>query len=290
MLTASEFILNPDVSVYHLGLKPEDIADTIITVGDPDRVEKITSFFEEIYFTRHVREFKSIKGRYKGKDILVISTGIGTDNIDIVFTELDACANIDFATRTIKKDHRQLTFFRLGTSGTLREDIPVGSYLASEFAIGMDCLMNFYEYTKSEIEIMLEQSLKSHFEQEGLDFQFYIAEADASLVNTFYDKGFLKGVTITAPGFYGPQGRHIRIPSKKKDFLSYMSSLNLMGNKITNLEMETAGIYGMANALGHKAVSLNAIIANRFTWEFAKDPAAVVDGLIDIALSEITSL
>lgn len=287
MIKESELILNSDGSIYHLGLKPSEIADLIITVGDPDRVDKVTSHFEEILFSRQVREFKSTKGIYRGKEILVISTGIGTDNIDIVFTELDACANIDFKSRSINKKHRSLTFIRLGTSGSLVEDIPLGSFLASEYAMGMDALMNFYQYEKSSRILELEESLKVGLTDGMSDISFYVSAASSDLVNQFVDLGFYKGTTVTAPGFYGPQGRELRLRSKKSKFIEFISKIPLNGTRITNLEMETAGIYGMASALGHKAISLNAILANRTTGEFAKKPAEAVESLIHTALTQI---
>lgn len=287
MLKHSELIINPDGSVYHLGLKPEDVCTNIITVGDPDRIDSILPYFSTVYFDRQIREFRSVKGRYNDKDILVISTGIGTDNIDIVFTELDACVNIDLRSREVKPDLISLNFFRIGTSGTLRSEIPVGSLLISEYAIGLDVLMQYYQYSMLEDEISFQHSLDSFKVDHKLSLPFYNAKGSDTLMQKFADQGFLKGITLTAPGFYGPQGRSLRLNLQNPKLLKIMSEFSHEGTPVTNLEMETAGIYGMSRALGHHAISLNALLANRFTGDFADDPQTVVANLIEKTLSLI---
>lgn len=285
VLQASEFIQNADGSIYHLKLQPENLASTIITVGDPDRVESITKYFENIEFSIRRREFHTQTGTYKGKRISVISTGIGTDNIDIVFNELDALVNIDFKSRRIKEDLTSLDIIRIGTSGAIQPDIPVDSFLLSQAGVGFDSLMHFYE-TNGLLDEEFSEALRSHLKLPTQKGAPYIVSCDPALVSKF-NNGYYSGITLTNCGFYGPQGRVLRLPVQDPDLNHKISSFEYLGQKITNLEMETSGIYGLSKLLGHRAVSLNAIIANRATGEFSKDPAKTVDLLIRQALEQI---
>ena len=287
-LQASEFILNEDGSIYHLNLLPSQLATTVITVGDPDRVNQITQHFDSIEHTVHKREFHTQTGIYKGKRISVISTGIGTDNIDIVLNELDALVNIDFETRTIKKELTTLDIIRIGTSGSIQKDIPIDSFLVSETAVGFDSLLHFYK-SQGVQELKFSECLITHLilpRENGIP---YVVNADASLLS-YFEKDYFKGTTITNCGFYGPQGRVLRLPLNNPHLNERMASFNQMDKTITNLEMETAGIYGLSKLLGHRAVSLNAIVANRATGEFSADPVATVDKLIVDALQKIASI
>lgn len=286
-IAASELIINPDGSIYHLNLKPGEIATNIITVGDPDRVDAITKYFEKIEVVTHKREFKTVTGSYKGNRLTVISTGIGTDNIDIVFTELDALVNIDFETRTIKEAHTKLNFIRVGTSGALLSNIDVGSIIISEMAIGLEGLMHFYERSETNDEKELEHSVNHMISIDGI--KAYATTASEQLVNHFNKLG-RRGITVTATGFYGPQGRQLRLKPRSRNFLDKIADVKHHQLETTNLEMETAGIYGMAQILGHDAISLNAILANRATKEFAENPKEVVEKLIVDTLEKITDL
>ncbi|MEL6811782.1 MAG: nucleoside phosphorylase [Bacteroidota bacterium] len=275
----SELILNPDGSIYHLNLKPGEIADTIITVGDPDRVSQVTQYFDTIEVDVGKREFKTQTGTYKGKRITVISTGIGTDNIDIVFNELDALVNIDFETRFIKEEHTQLSFIRIGTSGAIQADIPIDSVLISQKAIGFDSLVHFYA-DKNFLEEDLSEAFIKHTQWNPRKSAPYAVSADASLLSRFSASTFLKGITVTNVGFYGPQGRKLRLGLEDDNLNHKLEHFSYRGQKITNLEMETSGIYGMSKLLGHKAISLNAILANRPLGVFSNKPGKTVDTLI----------
>jgi len=278
-LKESEFILNPDGSVYHLHLKPGDIAHTIITVGDPDRVSEVTKYFDSIEFEVQKREFKTQTGSYKGKRITVISTGIGTDNIDIVCNELDALVNIDFETKTIKKKHTQLDIIRVGTSGAIQPEIPIDSFLISEKAIGFDSLLHFYGNThfldRSFSEAFVEQTQWSKEKSAP-----YVVAADPTLMRIFTSETMFHGVTATNVGFYGPQGRQLRLALADNALNDKLQRFSYQGSRITNLEMETAGIYGLAALLRHRAISLNAILANRANGTFSKHPEVVIERLI----------
>ncbi|MCH9660348.1 MAG: nucleoside phosphorylase [Bacteroidetes bacterium] len=275
----SELILNPDGSIYHLNLKPEDIATTIITVGDPDRVHEVTQHFDVIEFTRQKREFKTQTGTYKGKRLTVISTGIGTDNIDIVCNELDALVNIDLKNRTLKNEHTQLTFVRIGTSGAIQEDIPVDCLLVSKKAIGLDSLLHFYK-SEAILEIDFSTAFISHTQWSKNKSIPYVVDGDASLLSLFTSEAFIQGITATNVGFYGPQSRTLRLPLGDEQLNDKLQSFEYKGQSITNLEMETAGIYGMAKLLGHRAISLNAILANRARGTFSEHPTKTIDTLI----------
>ena len=285
-LAASEFILNDDGSIYHLNLLPEQIADTVILVGDPERVGKITKHFDEVELVVKKREFHTQTGTYKGKRISVLSTGIGTDNIDIVMNELDALVNIDFKTRSIKENHKSLKIVRIGTSGSIQEEIPVDSFVISELAVGFDSLLHFYQSEDIQLQDYNE-ALDKHLELSNRKSKPYVVSCDAEFASVFDAEEMLPGFTGTNVGFYAPQGRVLRLPLQDEKFREKIKSFNFDGKRITNLEMETAGIYGMAKLLGHKAVSLNAIIANRATGQFTKDGAKTVQNLIRFALNRL---
>ncbi len=280
-LSPSELILNPNGSVYHLHLQPADIAQTILLVGDPQRVTKISKHFDKIELKRSHREFATHTGWLNGKRVTVLSTGIGTDNIDIVLNELDALANIDFETRTLKPKHTTLNIIRLGTSGSLQAAIEVDSILISEYAVGLDNLMNFYPYEGIK---ELSEAIKNKATKLENISQFYTAKRGLTLSN---ETGFIKGITLTCPGFYAPQNRSIKVSSKLAPIFSALTTIKYAGLHITNMEMETAGIYGMATLLGHKALSVNAILANRVTLQFSAQPEKIVEKMIEKVLKII---
>ena len=282
-ISDSDLILNPDGSIYHLNLLPEDIADTVITVGDPDRVEEVSKRLDSIELQKGKREFVTHTGYLGNKRISIISTGIGTDNIDIVFNELDALVNIDLSTRVAKAELKSLNIIRIGTSGTLQEDIAIDSILVSEYGLGMDALMNYYIHQVSGDEHMLLDEVKSHFHHiQGL--HPYLTAADESLLKQIGD-GVQKGITITAPGFYAPQGREVRARNSIPNFIELLKSFQAGNRRITNLEMETAGIYALSKIFGHKALSVNAILASRVRFEFSKNPQRTIDKTIEHVLS-----
>lgn len=282
----SELILNPDGSVYHLNLKPENISNTIITVGDPDRVSSVTKHFDSIEFKTRKREFHTQTGTYKGKRITVISTGIGTDNIDIVFNELDALVNIDLEIREIKKDLTTLTIVRIGTSGSIQKEIPVDSFLISEMAVGFDSLLHFYDSEAFQNKTIA-KALIEHTNWYAKKSAPYVVVCDLDLLNQFSSEKTVKGFTATNVGFYGPQGRILRLALQDNELNNKLASFNFNGQSITNLEMETAGIYGISKLLGHKALSMNAIIANRATGKFSENPTKTVNELIIYTLNKL---
>jgi len=286
-LAASELILNSDGSIYHLNLLPEDIADTIITVGDPDRVGDVSKYFDSIELKKGKREFKTHTGSLNGKRISVLSTGIGTDNIDIVLNELDALVNIDLERRTEKEKKSILKLIRIGTSGAIQPNIAIDSFLLSETAIGLDGLMHFYN-TSGKENNQFTTSLINHLEWESKNITPYVFNSDMELAKVLNSNRIRFGVSLTNAGFYGPQGRSIRLSPKLSDFHHKLQTFAYQDKKITNLEMETAGIYGLASLLGHKAVSMNAILANRATGEFSKNPTITVDNLIQYCLEKIS--
>lgn len=283
----SELILNADGSIYHLNILPEQLAQTVITVGDPDRVEDITKHFDSVDVKVRKREFHTQTGKCNGKSITVISTGIGTDNIDIVFNELDALANIDLKTREIKAEKTALDIIRVGTSGAIQEDIPIDSFLVSELGIGFDTLLHYYD-SKHLQRLNLSKSLTQQLGLSEEKSHPYIVSADPELLKTLDSTKLIKGITATNVGFYAPQGRVLRAGLSDVSFMQKLKNARLDARKITNLEMETAGIYGMASLLGHRAVSLNAILANRANGEFSKSPKDTVDNLILYTLEKLT--
>ena len=283
----SELIINPDGSVYHLNIKPEDIANDIIFVGDQFRVEAITKYFDSIEFTTQKREFKTQTGTYKGKKISVISTGIGPDNIDIVMNELDALVNVDFKTRTIKPELTQLNIVRVGTSGSLQADIPVDSILMSTHGVGTDNMLRSYD-VNGITETEMEDAFISQTNWDLTKGRPYIVKASEKLIEKFASGEMHQGITVTAGGFYGAQGRVIRIPVQDSNLNSKIDAFKFNNLRATNLEMETAAIYGLSKLLSHHSLSLNAIIANRANGTFSNDPYAVVENLIQYTLEKIT--
>jgi len=284
-ISESDLIINPDGSIYHLNILPEDVADTIITVGDPDRVSGVSKYFDRIELKKGKREFITHTGYVGKKRVTVLSTGIGTDNIDIVFNELDALVNIDFETREIKKDLTSLNIIRIGTSGAVQPDIPMGTILASGYGLGMDALMNYYIHELSGDERSLMDDIKAHFGHLK-HINPYLTAANETLLNTI-GKNLPTGITITAPGFYAPQGRIVRAKNAVPDFIGLINSFNSGQHRITNLEMETAGIYALAKVLGHKALSINAILASRVNFEFSNEPNKIVEQAIKLVLERI---
>jgi len=283
----SELIINPDGSVYHLNVKPEEIAHDVIFVGDQFRVEAITKYFDTILYSTQKREFKTQTGIYNGKQISVISTGIGPDNIDIVINELDALVNVDFQTRTVKKNLTKLNIIRVGTSGSLQNDIPVDSLLMSSHGIGTDNMLRSYRID-GITETAIEDAFIKHTNWDLLKGRPYIIEASNELIQKFSSKKIHQGMTVTAGGFYGAQGRVVRIPLQDATLNSKIDSFTCNGLRPTNLEMETAAIYGLSKLLGHQALSLNAIVANRANGTFSLDPYAAVEELIKFTLEKIT--
>lgn len=283
----SELILNPDGSVYHINLLPEDIADTIITVGDPDRVPEVSKHFDSIEIKKQKREFVTHTGYIGKKRISVISTGIGTGNIDIVLNELDALVNIDLKTRTIKPEIKQLDIIRLGTSGGLHEFTPVDSIVISEYGIGLDALGTFYKLNNSDAEQNLRTTFLQHFHNNPTITHCYVASGAPSLVNRIADDTTFQGITVTCGGFYGPQGRVLRAIPKVPDLIDQLQQLDWQGHPVINFEMETAGIYAMGNLLGHNCCSVSTIVANRAAKQFSPNPAASVENLLRHVLGKI---
>ena len=283
----SELIINPDGSVYHLHLRPEHIADNVILVGDPGRVQLISSFFDTIEHRISNREFVTHTGIYKNTRFTVIATGIGTDNIDIVMNELDAAVNIDLKTKQIKDDKKSLNLVRIGTSGALQADIPIDSFLLSEKAMGFDGLMHFYssELNVNEVEIA-EEFCKYANWNENLA-KPYVISASESLTKRL-EKGTRKGITATASGFYAPQGRVLRLSPQMPNYPETLSNFSTGDLKVTNFEMETSALYGLSKALGHEACTICAIIANRKTKEFSKNPELPINKLIKHVLNNLT--
>jgi len=284
-IAESDLIINPDGSIYHLNLLPGDVAETVITVGDPDRVGEVSKYFDRIEFKKGKREFITHTGFVGNKRVTVLSTGIGTDNIDIVFNELDALVNIDFETREIKSELTSLNIIRVGTSGAVQPDVPMGTILASSFGLGMDALMNYYIHDLSGDERSLLDDIKTHFAHLK-NINPYLTSASDVLLSTV-GKDMEKGITVTAPGFYAPQGRQVRAKNAVPDFIGLINSFKSNQNRITNLEMETAGIYALAKVLGHKALSVNAILASRVKLEFSKEPNKIVEQAIKMVLERI---
>ncbi|MEP2670374.1 MAG: nucleoside phosphorylase [Cyclobacteriaceae bacterium] len=282
-ISETDLILNKDGSVYHLNLLPKHISDTIIAVGDPNRVYSVSQYFDEIEFEMNKREFITHVGKYKGKRITVISTGIGTDNIEIFFNELDALVNVDLKTRTLKPKKKKLNIIRIGTSGALQEDIPLGSHLVTEFAVGFDNLMNFYKLNLTDFELSIAEDIEKKLR---LNFRPYLVEG-SQLLKEKLGADMVSGNTVTCPGFYAPQGRAIRLPLQ---FPKLLDDANYYHNGdfwLTNFEMETSAYYAFARMLGHEAISINAVIANRIKNKFSKNPTKVVDALIKKVLERI---
>jgi uridine phosphorylase len=263
MIKHSELILNNDGSIFHLHLKPEHLSKDIILVGDPGRIDTIVSFFDKIDFSIQNREFKTVTGWYNGKKISVISTGIGTDNIDIVLNELDALANIDLQKREIKKEHTKLNIVRIGTSGGLQTYLPVNSFVVSQKAIGFDGMLNYYANRENYSDLEFEKAFKLFTKWDNSLPTPYVVDASEQLISKFEDDDFIKGATISAPGFYGPQGRILRLPLAVPELNRQIEEFDFRGLKITNFEMECSAIYGLSRMLGHEALTVCLIIANR---------------------------
>lgn len=283
----SELIINDDGSAFHIHLRPEELADLVILVGDPGRVDMIAEYLTDIEFRHANREFVSTTGKYNGKRITILSTGIGTDNCDIVMTELDALANVSFKTREAKKRHRTLTILRIGTTGAVQPDIPIGSPIFSQFSVGCDGLLNWYADRDSISELGMEKAFKKHV---GWDKNLpspYFVKASDKLVERFKDCAVM-GVTISAPGFYGPQGRVVRLGLAMPDMIEKFESFKYKGFRITNFEMESSAVAGMAKHLGHEAGTICCAIANRYLKSSNPDYKAMVRSLVEMSLDRLT--
>ena len=283
----TELILNKDGSIFHLNLLPQDISNKIIIVGDPGRVEMIGSMFEEIRVRKENREFKTITGSFDNQEITVISSGIGTDNIDILVNELDALVNIDLATGLPKEDLTSLSFVRIGTSGGLRADIPAGSAVLTETAIGFDGLLHFYEGYDWLLDTSLSDYLTMYIEWPDTLSYPYAINANRDLIELFKNENFIKGITISAPGFYAPQGRKLRLETFDHEINDKLAEFEFRGRKLCNYEMESSAIYGLSGLLGHKALTICLIIGNRFTGEFVDDYKPLMKDLAEKVLRTI---
>lgn len=288
-IAESELIINSRGAVYHLDVRPDELAHTIITVGDPDRVGAVSKHFDKIESKHQHREFVTHTGYIGNKRLSVVSTGIGTDNIDIVFNELDALVNIDFETRLVKPALTSLQIIRLGTSGALQESIPVDSFVVSSHGLGLDNLMNYYAFENTAAEKQLMQSFRGQVFLQPGGANPCLFEASAKL-QALFTEGFHTGITVTCPGFYAPQGRVLRGTLSNPDLIDHLTNFNYEHHRITNFEMETSAIYGMGRVLGHECLSISAIVANRIRKEFSKDGGAAVAALIEKGLGVIAAL
>lgn len=284
---ASELILNADGSIYHCNIRPEHLADIVITVGDPNRVERVSQHFDTIEHKASKREIVTHTGTYKGTRMTVISTGMGTDNIDIVFSELDALANIDLESGEIKDEFRKLSFIRLGTSGALQADIPVDSYVIGSHGLGLDGLLHYYKNSEEVMMPEVEDAFIQHVDWSPNKTRPYLVEGSSVLMNQLSSEKTKQGITATACGFYGPQGRFLRLEPNPSDINERLTSFQFNDLRITNFEMETSAIYGLAKMMGHEALSLNAIVANRILGEFSQNPYQTVDEMIVYALDKL---
>jgi len=282
----SEFIVNPDGSVFHLHIRPEQLSDKIVMMGDPDRVTLTASFFDSIECDVRSREFHTVTGMYKGKRLTALSHGIGTDNIDIVVTELDALANIDFHTRTVKPEFRQLTMIRVGTSGGMQPHCPIGSYVVSEKSIGFDGLLHYYAHSQNVREEDFEEAFQKQVNWSPYHCSPYVVSADEELVERI-GHDMIRGVTISAIGFYGPQGRHVRLPLADPELNAKIESFRYSHYSITNYEMESSAIAGLGKMMGHKCMTVCAIIANRVALESNADYKGSIEDLIKVVLERI---
>ena len=285
-IAESELIINDRGAIYHVNCRPEEIATTIITVGDPGRVKEVSKYFDTVEFKNEHREFVTHTGFIGKKRLTCISTGIGPDNIDIVLSELDALVNINFETRTINEKLTSLNIIRFGTSGSLQKEIPVDSFVASTHGLGLDNLMNFYRTQNNEEEKQLIQAFNTHTQLSHGNLSPYIYMASFFLLK-YFTKNYHQGVTVTCPGFFGPQGRILRLGLAYPHLIDNLTSFNFGNHRITNFEMETSAIYGLGSALGHRCVSLSAIVANRITKEFSRDGGLAVENLIKQSLEII---
>lgn len=286
---ASELIINPRGAVYHLDLRPEEIADTIITVGDPERVAHVSKYFDRIEHKSAHREFITHTGYIGQKRISVMSTGIGPDNIDIALNEVDALVNIDFETRCIKETKKSVSVIRLGTCGSLQGEVGVDQLVAGTHGLGVDNLLHFYQPNNNDEELAILAAFEQHTNIQSHHIKPYISSASAGLLRHFTD-GYSHGITVTCPGFYGPQGRILRLPLKMPNLVDQMTSFRFGNHHIANFEMETSAIYGLCNLLGHQCLSINVIVANRVKKEFSKDGAKAVDHMIQKSLGIIATI
>ena len=287
-IAESELIITNRGAIYHLDLRPEELAPTVITVGDPDRVTLVSQYFDAVEIKRQHREFVTHTGRIGNKRLTVVSTGIGPDNIDIVLNELDALVNIDFKTRQVKSSLSVLDIIRVGTSGSLQADVPVDSVVASTHGLGLDNLLNYYRFEHNEAESQLLQSFVTQTQLHGQISHPYISLASGSLLRHFVE-GFYQGITVTCPGFYGPQGRILRLGIKNPELIDRLTQFTFGPYRITNFEMETSAIYGLSKLLGHHCLSLSAIVANRVTKQFSTDSGKTIDALIQKTLQTLTA-
>ena len=289
IIPTSELIINSDGSIFHLHIRPEHLADIVILVGDPGRVEMVASYFDTQECNISSREFRTITGSYKGKRMTVISTGIGTDNIDIVVSELDALANIDFATRSEKAQKRVLTLLRLGTSGAIQPDIPLGSFVFARTSVGFDGLLNYYEGRNDVCDLPLEAAFVEHT---GWNPQLpapYFIDADEALFEHFKDS-VVEGITVAAPGFYGPQGRWLRVAPADKQLNAKIESFRYRGRCITNFEMESSALAGLGSLMGHRAGTICTIIAQRAVKDMNTDYKPFVRQMVEMALDKLAAL
>ncbi len=288
-IPASELILNKDGSVYHLNILPEDLSDIVINVGDPDRVAMVSAYFDKIEVKKQKREFVTHTGTYKGRRMTVLSTGIGTDNIDIVYNELDALVNIDLKTRCIKDQLSSLYLVRIGTSGSLQENIPVDSFVCSTFGLGLDGLLNFYKLTNDEEEEAMISTFRNHFPNQGIFPQSYLARASAKLVAVL-SPGMHTGITASCSGFYGPQMRQLRLEPSRPDLISKLTSFRYGESRVTNFEMETGAMFGLARLLGHHCCAVNLIVANRIAQQYSSNAEERMKELIQVTLDRLSTL
>jgi uridine phosphorylase len=286
-IAESELIINEDGSAFHIHIKPEELADIVILVGDPGRVAMVGEYLSDKEFERQSREFVSTTGKYRGKRITVLSTGIGTDNIDIVMTELDALANVDFKTREAKREHRALSILRIGTTGAIQADIPLGSPIFSHYSVGCDGLLNWYADRDRITDVEMEEAFKAHTRWERHLPSPYFVKAGDALIRKFEDCT-VKGVTISAPGFYGPQGRVVRLGLAMPDMLETFESFRYGEYRITNFEMESSAVAGMAKHLGHEAGTVCCVIANRYLKSSNPDYKPQVRALVELSLDRLT--
>lgn len=287
-IAESELIITSRGSIYHIDLRPDELADTVITVGDPDRVAEVSKYFDKVEVKRQHREFIAHTGTVGRKRLTVISSGIGPDNIDIVLNELDAVANIDFESRTVRPQLRSLTIIRMGTCGSLQADIPVDSFVAGTHGIGFDNLLHYYRLENNQEEKEILQQFVTHTQLQGAVTP-YIATCSAHVIKHFVD-GFHQGITVTCPGFYGPQGRVLRLGLANPQLIDRLEHFRFGNHRIANFEMETSAIYGLGKLLGHQCLSVNVIVANRVRKEFSKDGKAAVEGLIKKGLEVIEGI
>ena len=286
ILPETELILNPDGSVYHISLREEHVADTVLLVGDQDRVARISRHFDKVENKIQHREFVTHTGKYKGKDITVISTGIGTDNIDIVLNELHAAANIDLKARRLKENLRQLNLIRIGTSGSLQDDIPAGGFITSEFGLGLDGLIYYYDFQFTEEETKLNKIINDHLQWNPNLSRPYLVKGSEELINRI-GHDMYKGITATATGFYGPQGRSLGLDLSNPQMNESLQSFAHEGQRITNFEMETSALYGLGKLLGHNCCTCCMVLANRAKKEYVKDAQKAIDGLIETVLDRV---